>query len=118
MKHTIHVTFARPDHTCRKTVTLNGGPFHGYTIGLVDLSSLISRLMAIQHECRGLSTPAIGHPHQLSYDFLTTESKGQPEAGDEFTLPSLEEMAAHMDGEMARLGIAPRTTADAWGAAA
>jgi hypothetical protein len=107
MKDLIHITYGRPDKTCRKTITLNGGPFNEYEISLIDIHSLAGLLRRIGTECSALNTPAVGHPHRLTYELNVWQpgEKAKHEAIEPFELPSLDEMAAYMDAEMARLGI-------------
>lgn len=106
MKTQIDVIVGRPNQGCRKTVTLNGGPFQNYTIGLVDLGCIYSLLRSIKEQCDRLPTPPVGKPHQLSYELNTTQAADAETEEPSFEFPTYEEMAAYMDAEMARLGIA------------
>ncbi|UCU93993.1 hypothetical protein [Hydrogenophaga taeniospiralis] len=102
---TIQATYARPDQTCRKTITLNGGPFKDYTIGLHEIGSLAGLLFRVEKECRHLSSPAAGNPHRLTYEIDTWQPDTPVQQENSFTLPSFEEMSAFMDAEMVRIGM-------------
>lgn len=106
MRALIQATYGRPDHTCRKTITLNGGPFRSFVITLADIGRLENLLGRIDKECRQLSSPAIDCPHRLNYelDIWQPSDEAQQQAAENFVLPSLDEMSAFMDAEMARLG--------------
>lgn len=111
MKALIAVTYARPTQGCRKTVTLNGGPFRNYTVGLHEVSSVSGLLRSIFEKCNALPSPPTGHPHQLCWE-LHAGAEPELDAVEEaasFELPSFEEMSAFMDAEMARMGMAPVT---------
>lgn len=111
MKDLVHVTYGRPDQTCRKTVTLNGGPFNDYVISLTDIGYLAALLRGIEEDCKRLSTPVVGHPHQLAHeiDFWQQADEEKQPSALAFDLPSYNEMAAYMDAEMARMDIARPT---------
>lgn len=108
MKAHVHVVYARPDPGCRKAVTLNGGPFNDYTVGLRELNALQGLLSNVQDHCGALPVPPAGKPHRLYYELITIDEprKEAEEVAAPFELPTLAVMAAFVDAEMERMGIA------------